>query len=121
MSDYQRVITLARYLRNQVSLADRPPVGRVELNNEEAIVAADALTELAQQLGSIENPLWSWKNLAEFFQRHAIISKAQPACFVCDSQAMPWPPRKQHPELPNIVVCDACYTRARNFHVREKS
>lgn len=108
MSDYQRVITLARYLRNQVALTDRPPVGRVELNNEEATVAAEAMEELAAQLAALENPIWSWKNLAEFFRRHAIITKAEPRCFVCEGTSLGWPPAKQHPELPNIIVCTRC-------------
>jgi hypothetical protein len=39
----ERRLTLARFLRNQIALADRPPVGCVQLNNEEAEVCAQAL------------------------------------------------------------------------------
>lgn len=41
--DYGRLQVLAAYLRSQVALADRPPVGRVELNNEEATLCAVVL------------------------------------------------------------------------------
>lgn len=38
---------LARFLQSQIALTDRPPVGRVELNNEEAEVCAVALDACA--------------------------------------------------------------------------
>ena len=41
--DFQRLTTLAAFLRSQVALAERPPVGRVELNNEEATLCAEVL------------------------------------------------------------------------------
>jgi hypothetical protein len=41
--DPTRAATLANYLRSQIGLADRPPVGRVELNNEEATRCVEAL------------------------------------------------------------------------------
>jgi hypothetical protein len=45
--DFARVRRLAAYIRRQISLAERPPVGRIELNNEEAAICADALEILA--------------------------------------------------------------------------
>jgi len=47
MSDAQsaneRLQILARFIRNQVSLADRPPPGCIQLNNDEALLCAEAL------------------------------------------------------------------------------
>lgn len=43
----KRMQILARFIRNQVSLADRPPPGCIQLNNEEATVCAIALERLA--------------------------------------------------------------------------
>lgn len=43
MTSKERLKVLAAFIRNQVSLADRPPVGCVQLNNEEASLCADAL------------------------------------------------------------------------------
>jgi hypothetical protein len=42
----ERMRTLAKFLRSQIALADRPPVGRVELNNEEAYACVLALEAL---------------------------------------------------------------------------
>lgn len=116
MSDYERLRTLSRFIRGQANLTDGHPSkngpGNVHLNHDEAVLAADALDEHCQQLGSIENPFWRWSTLAEFFRRHGIITMAQPACFLCDRHAISWPPAKQHPELPNIVVCERCYEAA---------
>jgi hypothetical protein len=39
----ERLATLARFIRNQVGLADRPPPGCIQLNNEEALLCAQAL------------------------------------------------------------------------------
>lgn len=44
---HERMVVLARFLRNQISLADRPPPGCVQLNNEEAAVCATALERVA--------------------------------------------------------------------------
>lgn len=38
-----RLLTLAAFIRGQVALADRPPPGCVQLNNDEALLAAEAL------------------------------------------------------------------------------
>lgn len=38
-------VTLARFIRNQVALADRPPPGCIQLNNDEALVCASALEQ----------------------------------------------------------------------------
>lgn len=38
-----RMGVLARFIRNQVSLADRPPPGCIQLNNDEASLCAEAL------------------------------------------------------------------------------
>lgn len=108
MIDSERIKTLAAFLRNQAGLADRPPVGRVEMNNDEALILADVLDDYYEQARAIQNPVWRWSALADFFKRHALITKAQPACFVCEKQSMVWPPAKQHPDLPNIVVCETC-------------
>lgn len=43
MTSKMRLKVLAAFIRNQVSLGDRPPVGRIELGNEEASLCADAL------------------------------------------------------------------------------
>lgn len=47
MVERARQAQLARFLRNQISLADRPPAGSVQLNNEEAAVCAEALEAVA--------------------------------------------------------------------------
>jgi hypothetical protein len=39
----ERLSILARFIRNQVSLADRPPPGCIQLNNDEAQLCAEAL------------------------------------------------------------------------------
>jgi hypothetical protein len=39
----ERLATLARFIRNQVGLADRPPPGCIQLNNDEALLCAQAL------------------------------------------------------------------------------
>jgi hypothetical protein len=44
----ERAGILARFIRNQVSLADRPPPGCIQLNNEEATVCAIALELLCR-------------------------------------------------------------------------
>jgi hypothetical protein len=36
-------LVLARFIRTQISLADRPPAGRILLNNTEAATCAEAL------------------------------------------------------------------------------
>jgi hypothetical protein len=43
----ERMQILARFLRSQIALPDRPPVGCVQLNNEEATVCAIALELLS--------------------------------------------------------------------------
>lgn len=107
MTDPERIKTLAAFLRSQAALDSRPPAGRVELNNAEALIAADVLDDYYEQARAIQNPAWRWSALADFFKRHALISKAMPMCFVCDGPSV-WPPPKQHKELPNILVCDRC-------------
>lgn len=44
----ERHAVLARFIRNQVSLSDRPPVGCIQLNNEEASLCAEALEQNQQ-------------------------------------------------------------------------
>lgn len=39
----ERLLVLARFIRNQVALADRPPPGCIQLNNDEASLCAEAL------------------------------------------------------------------------------
>jgi hypothetical protein len=39
----KRLATLAQFIRNQVGLAERPPPGCIQLNNEEALLCAQAL------------------------------------------------------------------------------
>jgi len=41
--DFERLSTLAAFIRSQVALGARPPVGRVELNNEEAALCAEVV------------------------------------------------------------------------------
>lgn len=43
----ERLQILARFIRNQVSLADRPPPGCIQLNNDEALLCAEALERAA--------------------------------------------------------------------------
>lgn len=109
--ELDRLRVLARFIRNQALLTDekspRPGPGEVRLNHEAALLAADALDAHIQQLSALANPRWSWKSLAEFYQRHGILSKAMPLCFVCGKPSH-WPPPKQHEELPNILVCERC-------------
>jgi hypothetical protein len=116
VSDHERLRILAKFIRGQAHLAEghpaKPGPGDVHLSHEEALLAADALDEHCEQLAAIENPVWSWKNLAEFFKRHAIMGKAPPRCFVCHHTAMQWAPDKRHPDLPNILVCEQCVDRA---------
>lgn len=119
VTDLERLTILAKFLRNQAALSDRPPVGRVELNNEETLLIADVLDDYITQAGAIQNPVWRWSALAEFFKRHALISKAEPRCFVCDGPSFGWPPAKQHPDLPNIIVCKACLTYATAPRMKE--
>lgn len=45
----ERLKVLARFIRNQASLADRPPPGCIQLNNDEALLCADALEHLAKE------------------------------------------------------------------------
>jgi hypothetical protein len=54
VSSTERMAVLARFLRNQIALADRAPPGCVQLNNEEAAVCAQAI----EQLTSLERELW---------------------------------------------------------------
>lgn len=113
--DLDRLRVLSRFIRSQASLTDektpRAGPGEVRLNNEAAMLAADALDEHVLQLSALANPIWSWRALADFFQRHGTLSKVQPKCFVCENAAIDWPPAKQHAELPNIVACKKCFER----------
>ena len=47
----ERLVTLARFLRNQVGLADRPPPGCIQLNNAEALLCAEALERSSGETG----------------------------------------------------------------------
>jgi hypothetical protein len=46
-----RMAVLARFIRNQVSLADRPPPGCIQLNNDEASLCAEALERVTGSAG----------------------------------------------------------------------
>jgi len=46
MTSKDRLMVLARFIRNQVSLADRPPPGCIQLNNNEALLCAEALEQV---------------------------------------------------------------------------
>jgi hypothetical protein len=41
--ELDRLTTLARFIRSQVALGNRPPAGRIELNNEEATLCAEVI------------------------------------------------------------------------------
>lgn len=47
----ERLLVLARFLRGQIALADRPPAGHVQINNEEATRCAEALEKVASETG----------------------------------------------------------------------
>lgn len=47
--DYERIAVLARFIRSQVQLAERPPPGRIEINNDEAELCARVLERFAMQ------------------------------------------------------------------------
>lgn len=76
-----RARILARFLRNQIALKDRPPVGCVQINNEEAEVCAKALEQVAappsSNLRSFQSRVWSW--CIECFQRPDSLSREQRA------------------------------------------
>lgn len=47
LASNERIAVLARFIRNQVGLADRPPPGCIQLNNAEALLCAEALERLS--------------------------------------------------------------------------
>jgi hypothetical protein len=47
----KRLATLAQFIRNQVGLAERPPPGCIQLNNEEALLCAQALERAVETNG----------------------------------------------------------------------
>lgn len=108
---YDRLRTLSRFIRNQAGLTDerspRPGPGEVKLNHESALMVADVLDAHLREMAGRDSAYWSYDTLAAFFKKHGTLSKAMPMCFVCDGPGV-WPPPKQHPELPNIYVCDRC-------------
>jgi hypothetical protein len=44
-----RLMVLARFIRNQIGLADRPPPSCIQLNNDEALLCAEALEAVADE------------------------------------------------------------------------
>jgi hypothetical protein len=46
-----RMSVIAQFIRNQVSLADRPPPGCIQLNNDEALLCAEALERVTGDVG----------------------------------------------------------------------
>jgi hypothetical protein len=50
----KRLATLAQFIRNQVGLAERPPPGCIQLNNEEALLCAQALERAVETSGRME-------------------------------------------------------------------
>jgi hypothetical protein len=49
LASNERMAVLARFIRNQISLADRPPPGCIQLNNDEAAVCAEALERVTAE------------------------------------------------------------------------
>jgi hypothetical protein len=121
---YDRLRTLSRFIRNQATLTDerspRPGPGEVKLNHEAAMLVADSLDAHLREMAGRESAYWSYDTLAEFFKRHGTLSKAEPTCFICRRSNHSWPPAHQHPDLPNILVCDACWQRAHSIPPRSE-
>lgn len=94
----ERALILARYLRSQIALADRPPVGRVELNNEEAGVCAEALEKLAAESmpASLEDKLATmlWYLDQQRFGRMSSDTKAFDS-YLDDAEVTNWLDRMQ--------------------------
>jgi hypothetical protein len=109
---YDRLRTLAKFIRNQACLTDerspRPGPGEVKLNNEAAMMVADVMDAYLREFAGRESVYWNYDALAEFFRKHGTLSKAEPTCFICRKSGRQWPPVHQHPELPNIIVCESC-------------
>jgi len=109
---YDRLRTLSRFIRNQAGLTDerspRPGPGEVKLNHESALMVADVLDAHLREMAGRDSAYWSYDTLAEFFKRHGTLSKAEPHCLICRQSARGWPPPLQHPDLPNIIVCERC-------------
>ena len=109
---YDRLRTLARFIRNQATLTDekspRPGPGEVKLNHEAAMMVADVMDAYLREYAGRESQYWSYDALAEFFKKHGTLSKVEPRGFVCRQSGRSWPPPLQHPELPNIIVCESC-------------
>jgi len=114
-TDLDRLRTLARFIRNQACLTDektpKAGPGEVRLNHEAALLVADTLDAHLREISNSNSKYWSYDVLAKFFQRHGTISMAEPRCFVCAGPSLSWPPVKQHPELPNIILCIRCHER----------
>lgn len=110
--DIERLRTLAKFIRNQAALTDaktpQPGPGEVRLNNEAALLVADALDAQLLQMTHAEHPRWNYGALADFYRRHGFIGKAFPLCLICHRPPFSWPPPLQHPELPNVIVCNEC-------------
>lgn len=51
-----RLQILARFIRNQVALADRPPPGCIQLNNDEALLCAEAIERVIKPAHEREPP-----------------------------------------------------------------
>ena len=109
--DLDRLRTLAKFIHNQAHLTDekspQPGPGEVKLNHEEAALCASALHEHIRHVETHDHPRWNYSALADFYRRHGFIGKAAPLCLLCRGPSS-WPPPLQHPELPNIIVCNRC-------------
>lgn len=68
----ERLQVLARFIRNQVSLADRPPPGCIQLNNDEALLCAEAL----ENVGHLERERDEWSSIAAQRLRETQLARA---------------------------------------------
>lgn len=60
------LVTLATFLRNQVTLSDRPPVGCVQMNNEEAMTCVQALESELKRRDSRAQASQEMRDLIDF-------------------------------------------------------
>jgi len=119
--DLARLKTIAAFLRSQIGVQQKP-AGLVQLNDEEAEVAADALEEYVLRECAVGNPQSDeWNRLSGFFRRHGLPPKRSPLCLVCRKEPAVYPPRITVKDLPSIVVCDVCRAKALTVDIAVKT
>lgn len=118
--DLDRLKTIANFLESQLILEGVPPVGLVQINNEEASVIVEALREYVYREYALGNDRAAeWDQLRGFYRRHGMGAKAVPKCLICTRT---FPAAIIRPkELPNIVVCDVCRSKALTADIEIKT